>query len=684
MDFFTKKHREKQMVFSVYWKSISLRGKMNSVVFFILIIFSFSSSWGNFSESEIKKAWTETGYSFEILFEDLGAEHCYKSEKRFSACLMAFHELLSTAGKGDSYQLRVSGSNLEIVSFSRPEDMTLEDIQASQAKRRESFRQFFRTGSSYPQKFRDIVQQILKFTEKIPLEDQSKAAGDTYNTYMEEAFDPNSGLAPKELGDLKFREDSVGIGAFLMFYKTKDGRTTWAVSPYKGSPAEAAGLKKGDLILSIGDFDIGGLPVNFQTEKELLDRLRGRKGTQVRLKILSVCGDEKEVEVIRGPFKGSSHWLSNYRFVNLTRQESLDCESEELSSPLPKSDDKTRAALSSSEFSSTEPQALYAALRLFKYSPNSGTGFLVRLLSPYLPFISNFPLCAEFMYLQLMDIQNSHSRGMIIDLRGNIGGDVSETACMLNTIITSDSVMLRQLPVNEGEVLGRAGKDKTTTLFFTTGGVPVDPNSPPFVYNKTIVVLVNSASASTSEVFAGTIQDMKRGWVVGRRTLGKGSVQHLVPYREIPPKKATDPPFKPLELSLTQAIHTLNSGRSPQGYGIVPDFHFSRNGESLDTEVHYISNGDRLFFNNIQFENSPWEQNRPDEVTRLNDCINKADKMGESLKKKIREDERYERPFVGDYHIELAKDILLCSDPRPDIIPMPLEPVPYIQKEGVN
>ncbi len=142
-------------------------------------------------------------------------------------------------------------------------------------------------------------------------------------------------------------------------------------------------------------------------------------------------------------------------------------------------------------------------------------------------------------------------------------------------------------------------------------------------------------------------------------------------------KKATDPPFKPLELSFTKAIYTLNSGRSPQGYGIIPDFHFSRTGEPLDNEAHYISNGDRLFFNNIQFENDPWEQNRPDEVTRLNDCINKADRMGENLKKKIQEDERYERPFAGDYHIELAKDILMCSDPRPEIIPMPLERGPF-------
>ncbi len=326
-----------------------LREKINPLVFFILIIFIFLDSWGrSLSEGEIKKAWTETGYSFEILFEDLGVEHCYKSEKRFSACLMAFHGLLSTAKKGESYQLMVSESDkLEIIPFSGLQNVAFKDIwesesgyrgvvdkyMESEAKRRESFRLLFQTRLPDPKEFHDIVQQILEFTEKIPLKDRSKIAGGTYNVYLSESFDPDSSLSPVELGNSNFKEDSVGIGVYLLFHKIRNGKTTWSVSPYKNSPAENAGLKKGDLILSIDDFDIGDLPVSMQTKRNLLDRLRGREGTEVRLKILSICdNNEKEIRVTRGRFRHTLNWIETHRYISLTQQEPLDCETEKPSS----------------------------------------------------------------------------------------------------------------------------------------------------------------------------------------------------------------------------------------------------------------------------------------------------------------------------------------------------------------
>ncbi len=323
-------------------------------------------------------------------------------------------------------------------------------------------------------------------------------------------------------------------------------------------------------------------------------------------------------------------------------------------------------------------------LRAFKGFPHPATHLIINFLKDYMPEIADFPLCAEFMYFQSKDIENPRSRGMIIDLRDNLGGYVHEAACMLNSLIKSDGIILRQLPVKGSEVLDQdSGKDKTKTLFFTTNGVPINPRLSSLTYNKNVVVLVDGFSASASEIFAGTIQDMKRGWVVGKRTLGKGSVQYPVPYREISPKEGVDAPFKPLELSVTKAIYTLNSGRSPQGYGIIPDFHFSRTGEPVEDKADSISYKDLLFFNNIQFENNPWEQNRPDEMNQLKDCIGKMDRMGETLKRKIQEDEKYHRPFVSDYHIELAKDILMCASSRSDIISASLElpSRPYIVHE---
>ena len=59
------------------------------------------------------------------------------------------------------------------------------------------------------------------------------------------------------------------------------------------------------------------------------------------------------------------------------------------------------------------------------------------------------PLCHEFLVLQKFEISDPYSLGMIIDLRGNQGGFLREAACMLNTVIESNDVIVRSLPLKE-------------------------------------------------------------------------------------------------------------------------------------------------------------------------------------------------------------------------------------------
>ena len=81
--------------------------------------------------------------------------------------------------------------------------------------------------------------------------------------------------------------------------------------------------------------------------------------------------------------------------------------------------------------------------------------------------------------------------------------------------------------------------------------------------------------------------------------------------------------------------------------------------------------GKSLFSRTLPFKNKDWEQNRPLEKKELESCIHQDDKMGEKLKRRIKEEEKYNRPFVNDYHFELAKDILSCLPPRELFMPKP-------------
>jgi len=80
-----------------------------------------------------------------------------------------------------------------------------------------------------------------------------------------------------------------------------------------------------------------------------------------------------------------------------------------------------------------------------------------------------------------------------------------------------------------------------------------------------LIVLIDSASASASEIVAGAVQDRGRGLVVGMKSFGKGSVQSVIPLRG----------GRDGALRLTTQRYYTPSGRSIQGTGIDPDIFVS-------------------------------------------------------------------------------------------------------------
>jgi carboxyl-terminal processing protease len=108
----------------------------------------------------------------------------------------------------------------------------------------------------------------------------------------------------------------------------------------------------------------------------------------------------------------------------------------------------------------------------------------------------------------LLDLKkNNQLKGLVFDLRGNPGG-------LLNEAIAVSSLFVEK----SNEIVSTKGKMKMWNKTYHATGEPVDTKMP-------LAVLINSSSASASEIVSGVIQDLDRGVIVGSRSYGKGLVQ---------------------------------------------------------------------------------------------------------------------------------------------------------------
>jgi carboxyl-terminal processing protease len=152
----------------------------------------------------------------------------------------------------------------------------------------------------------------------------------------------------------------------------------------------------------------------------------------------------------------------------------------------------------------------------------------------------------------LIELKNDNARQIILDLRGNPGGLLTEAVDIVNLFVGSGN-----------EIVSTKGKVKQFDESFKTTKSAVDEKIP-------LAVIINRGSASASEIVAGAIQDLDRGIIVGQRSYGKGLVQ------------ITRPLSYNTQLKVTTAKYYIPSGRCIQALdfshpnedgsvGIIPD-----------------------------------------------------------------------------------------------------------------
>lgn len=217
--------------------------------------------------------------------------------------------------------------------------------------------------------------------------------------------------------------------------------------PYEGKPAQKAGILAGDRILSVNGTSTKGLTVS-----EVSNNLRGVPGTTVVLELERDGVNEPfTVEVVREDIH-----MDAVSYYTVFRADSL-------SEPV--------GYLALSEF--TEGSALAFANAL------------------------------DDMYY------NQGARKLILDLRGNGGGLVSEAVQIVNLFVDRDVTIV--------ETRGKSANSNTT---YKTRNTPRYKELP-------LIVMVDKNSASASEIVSGSLQDLGRAKLIGQRTFGKGLVQSL-------------------------------------------------------------------------------------------------------------------------------------------------------------
>lgn len=326
-----------------------------------------------------------------------------------------------------------------------------------------------------------------------------------------------------------------GIGAAIRYYEAKDRIAV--VEPTEGMPAAEAGVKAGDIILSVGGKEMvrGDMkPQEFSSK--VSEALRGEPGTSFVLKVLR-------------PLKNDSTVME----FKITRKNIR-----------------------------TNPVPYYG---------------IVKDSIGYLALSSFTENSAKDFKKAFIELKQKGAKSLIIDLRDNGGGSLSEAVDIVNLYVPKG----QEIVVTKGKVRQAQGSYKTQNE-------PVDTQIP-------LAVLVNGATASASEIVSGSLQDLDRAVVIGSRTFGKGLVQTIrpLPYNGtlkvttskyyIPSgrciqaidyaKKNADGSVARTPDSLTTVFHTAAGREVRDGGGIRPDIEVK--GDKIPNIVFYLMNDDLIF-----------------------------------------------------------------------------------------
>ena len=332
---------------------------------------------------------------------------------------------------------------------------------------------------------------------------------DIYLNSLATLYDPHTQyLAPRSAEDfaIAMRLSLSGIGAVL---QSEDGYAK-IVSIVPGGPADLdKRLKINDRIAGVAQGDGPMMDVVDMKLNKVVEQIRGKKGTVVRLKVIPAgaadSSTRSEIRITRDEIK-------------LTEQEA---KAKIIEKPTPQG---------------SLLRLGYIDLPSFYMDPKAG------------PDTKSSSRDVRKLLLKLRDEKVD---GLILDLRRNTGGSLPEAIALTGLFIDAGPVV--QVKDPQGRIgIGRDANHGVT-------------------FDGPMLVLVTRVSASASEILAAALQDYGRAIIVGdHQTFGKGTVQQVVELDQLLPKKRTDATGSG-ELKLTIQKFYRVSGGSTQSRGVIPD-----------------------------------------------------------------------------------------------------------------
>lgn len=438
-------------------------------------------------------------------------------------------------------------NDLETLDFDADESLLIDRKDEPWAKTSEELDELWRlrikssalslslTGMEMPlikerlsKRYRNQLTQVAKTNDR-----------DVFQAYLAtvaRTVDPHTSyFSPRdsENFNMGLRGSLQGIGAQL----TTEDEYTKVAELIKGGPAERAGdLKAGDRIIGIAQGDDGEMKdvIGLRLD-DVVDQIRGEKGTTVRLSVIPAEGTgeaaAREITIVRDTVELSEQFA---------RSEVIDVNV---------GDDVYKVGV--------------ITLPSFYFDFEAASAGL-----------PNYRSSARDVRALLEELKTQNVEAVVVDLRYNGGGSLNEANELVGLFIEDGAtVQIRYSGQRNGFVRSYGDADKN------------------IVYDGPLAVLVNRASASASEIFAGAIQDYQRGVVLGGQTFGKGTVQEIIPMNYG-------------QVKLTRSKFYRISGASTQHRGVLPDIDFPDRYQTIETMGE--SNLDGAL---------PWDTVRPVEFT---------------------------------------------------------------------